>query len=105
VPHGSIGLTDELLLNVDPARAERAGLGRINGVFVRNIYTDSSAYRAGMQPGDIILSADGKDILDAGQLQRLIIGSKIGSTVTIEVLRNQRHVTLKVPIEKLIARR
>jgi S1-C subfamily serine protease len=105
VPHGSIGLTDDLV-NVDPARAERAGLGRIHGVLVRNMYRDSSAYRAGMQLNDIILTVDGKDIADAGQLQRLIIGSTIGSTVTIEVLRNNsRRVSLKVPIEKLVAGR
>jgi S1-C subfamily serine protease len=69
------------------------------------MYTDSSAYRAGMQLNDIILTVDGKDVSDAGQLQRLIIGSRIGSTVTIEVLRNGRRVTLKVPVEKLIAGR
>jgi S1-C subfamily serine protease len=104
VPHGSIGLTDDLV-NVDPARAQRAGLGPIRGVLVRNMYSDSSAYHAGMQLNDIILSVDGKDISDAAQLQRLIIGSKIGSTVTIEVMRNNRRLTLKVPIEKLVAGR
>jgi S1-C subfamily serine protease len=69
------------------------------------MYSDSSAYHAGMQLNDIILSVDGKDISDAAQLQRLIIGSKIGSTVTIEVMRNNRRLTLKVPIEKLVAGR
>jgi S1-C subfamily serine protease len=101
VPHGSIGVTD--LANVDPARAQRAGLGPIHGVLIRNMCRDSSAYRSGMQLNDIILSVDGKDISDAGQLQRLLINSKIGSTTTIEVLRNGRRVTLKVPVEKLIA--
>jgi serine protease Do len=100
VPHGSIGLTD--LVNVDPARAQRAGLGPIHGVLVRDMYEDSSAYRAGLQLNDIILSVDGKDISDAGQLQRLIVGLRVGSTVTIEVLRNGRHVTLKVPIQKFV---
>jgi serine protease Do len=103
VPHGSIGVTD--LVSVDPASAQRAGLGPIHGVLVRNMYRDSSAYRAGMQPNDIILSVDGKEISDASQLQRLIIGAKIGSTVTIEALRNGRRVTLKVSIEKLVAGR
>jgi len=100
VPHGSIGLSGDYLFNVDPDWAQRYGLGPIHGVLVRNM-CDSSAYRAGMQPNDIILSVDGKDISDAGQLQRIIIGAKIGSTVTVEVLRSSRRVTLKVPIVKM----
>jgi S1-C subfamily serine protease len=104
VPHGSIGLTDDLV-NVDPARAQRAGLGPIRGVLVRNMYSDSSAYHAGMQLNDIILSVDGKEISDAGQLERLVVGLKVGSTVTIEVMRNGRRVSLKVPIQKFVSGR
>jgi serine protease Do len=103
VPHGSIGVTD--LVSVDPARAQRYGLGAIHGVLVRNMYEDSSAYRAGMQLNDIILSVDGKEISDAGQLERLVVGLKVGSTVTIEVMRNGRRVSLKVPIQKFVSGR
>ena len=102
VPHGSIGVTD--LVNVDPAHAQRAGLGPIRGVLVRNMWEDSSAYRAGMQLNDIILSIDGKEISDAAQLQRLVVGLKVGSTVTVEVLRNGRRVSLKVPVQKYVDR-
>jgi S1-C subfamily serine protease len=102
VPHGSIGVTD--LVNVDPARAQRAGLGPIRGVLVRNMWEDSSAYRAGMQLNDIILSIDGKEVSDAAQLQRLVVGLKVGTTVTVEVLRNGRRVSLKIPVQKYVDR-
>ena len=60
---------------------------------------DSAAYRNGLEPGDIILSVNGTAIADPSQFVRLIADSSIGSTVRVEILREGRRSTLRIPIE------
>jgi serine protease Do len=64
----------------------------------------SGAYRAGIEPGDIIVSFNGQKIDDPSQLQRLIQDAKIGSTARIAVIREGREVTVNVPIQSTASR-
>ena len=89
VARGTIGLTS--LRNVDPARAEAAGYGRIKGVLIYNMYRNSSANRSGLQLEDIITSVNGQDVGDAQQLQRMILDAKVGSTLKIGIIRDRRR--------------
>ena len=100
VARGTIGLT--ALRNVDPARAEAAGYGRIKGVLVYNMYRNSSAYRSGLQLEDIITSVNGQEVGDAQQLQRMILDAKVGSTLKISIIRDRRALTVSVPVEKMV---
>ena len=100
VARGTIGLT--ALHNVDPARAEAAGYGRIKGVLVYNMYRNSSAYRSGVQLEDIITSVNGQEVSDGQQLQRMILDAKVGSTLRIGIIRDRRSITLNVPVEKMV---
>ncbi len=101
VARGTIGLT--ALRNVDPARAEAAGYGRIKGVLVYNMYRNSSAYRSGLQLEDIITTVNGQEVSDAQQLQRLILDAKVGSMLKVGIIRDRRAITLNVPVEKMVA--
>ena len=103
VVRGDIGLYQ--IVTIDPAAAERAGLGRIRGVLVRNFWRDSPVHRAGMEIEDIIVSFNGEDVTDVNRLQQLIGQSKVGSTATVGILRNGRRQDLKVPIEAMRNRR
>jgi len=58
------------------------------------------ASRAGIEPYDIILSVDGHKIPDTGTLLKLISDAPIGSSVSIEVLRDGKRQIIKVPIER-----
>jgi S1-C subfamily serine protease len=100
VARGTIGLTS--LRNVDPARAEAAGYGRIKGVLIYNMFRNSSAYRSGLQLEDIITSVNGQDVGDSQQLQRMILDAKVGSTLKIGIIRDRRALTVNVPVEKMV---
>ena len=65
----------------------------------------SAAYRAGLLPGDVIVSMNGQTIADPSQFVRLISDSAIGSTVRVEVLRDGQRTTLRIPIEAQQERR
>lgn len=68
------------------------------GLYVSQVTPGSTADRAGVLPGDIILSMDGVDILEGFQVRlvlgRFIVGS--GQTTIIEVYRNDQVIKLEV---------
>jgi serine protease Do len=73
----------------------------VTGVFVRAFNPDDSgspAKMAGMQPGDVIVSADGKPTDRVSTLQRIIRGHKPGETVTLEVMRFGEKKSFKVKL-------
>jgi S1-C subfamily serine protease len=60
----------------------------------------SDAYAAGLRPGDIIVGFNGTAIEDQSQFDRLLSEARIGSSVTLGILREGRQVTVKVPVVK-----
>ncbi len=59
-----------------------------------------SAARAGLEQYDIILSVNKTPIGDTATLLKIISDAPIGSTVSIEILREGQRQTLRVPIER-----
>jgi serine protease Do len=71
--------------------AKAAGLTEVTGVLV-SAYSfdpidDSPAKKAGLEPGDVIISADGKPTDRVSTLQRLVREHKPGDTMTLEAMR------------------
>jgi Do/DeqQ family serine protease len=97
VRRGSIGLVEVIPLNVRLAEELRAP--RTDGVVVNQMSRESAAYKAGLEPGDIILSFNGTAVADPSQFVRLVADTAIGSTARIEILRDGERRTLRVPIE------
>lgn len=75
---------------VQPADARAAGLSEIRGVKVQSFDPagdESPAKRAGIEVGDIIVSAGGQRVNRVSELQRVIRGYKPGEIVEVEVMR------------------
>src|SRR5436190_19606712 len=77
-----------------PAMAKR--LGRKAGVEVQEVVSGSPAAAANLQSGDIIVSVDGSAVSKAGDLQRLMVETRIGSKLSIRIVREDRLVALEV---------
>ena len=103
VRRGSIGLIEVIPLNARLADELRAP--QVDGVVVNQLHRQSAAYRAGLEPGDIILSVNGTTISDPSQFVRLVADSAIGSTARVEILREGRREVLRIPIETQQERR
>jgi len=89
------------ILPATAADAKAAGMKEVTGVFVRAYNPDDSnspAKEAGVQPGDVIVSADGKTTDRVSTLQRIIRGHKPGDTVTLEVMRFGEKKSFKVKL-------
>ena len=63
-------------------------VGRKEGLRVADLVPDGPAARAGLRVGDILVSAAGKPVTTAQDLQRLMFGEAIGRPLEITVLRN-----------------
>ena len=73
---------------VTPEDAAVAGLKEITGVKVGGYSDENSPARAaGLQPGDIIIAADGKATDRVSTLQRIIRAHEPGETVNVDVMR------------------
>jgi Do/DeqQ family serine protease len=97
VRRGSIGYLEVAPLTT--RIAEQLGASSAEGIVVMDLRQGSAA-RAGIEQYDIILSVNGTRVGDTATLLKLISDAPIGSTVTIEVLREGRRLTFKVPIER-----
>jgi S1-C subfamily serine protease len=82
-----------------PAVAER--LGRRGGVALVQIIEDSPAERADLRNGDLLVELDGEPITDATDLQRLMVGERIGRAVTAVVIRDGRERMRSVVLDEL----
>ena len=81
-----------------PAIAER--LGQKAGVEVQEVVTGSPAAGASLLSGDIIVSVADVAVAKAGDLQRLMVETRIGSKLALSVLRGDRLIKLEVvPVE------
>lgn len=84
---------------IDGQLAEYFGLrdGR-GGVLVSSIGEDTPAEKAGLKAGDVILSVDGTDVDDAGDLIGEILGAEEGP-INVRILRDrkERTVTVELP--------
>jgi serine protease Do len=96
VRRGSIGVVEVIPLTAQLAGELRAPAA--DGVVVNQLRRDSPAYKAGLEPGDIILSFNGTAIADPSQFVRMVADSAIGSTARVEVLREGRRTTIRIPI-------
>ena len=65
------------------------------------IMPGSPAGKAGIVIGDIILRFDGKEITTSSSLPPIVGRTKIGESVPVVVMRNNKEKTLKVIIETL----
>jgi len=66
---------------------------------------DSPAAKAGIVPGDVITSVDGKSIKDARELSKAIGGISPGATVQLGMRRQSEEKTLAVTLRQLPSKR
>ena len=98
VRRGSLGWID--VRGLTPSLAQEVDAPNTLGVVVWQIHQNSSAARAGIEPGDVIRSINGQPVDDVASFGRLISDAEIGSSVTVEILRYGQPVELQVLVER-----
>jgi len=87
---------------VAPAWRPRLG-GRATGLRVSSVVSQGPADRAGLRPGDLLLTAAGHEVATAQDLQRLMFAEAIGRPLPITVMRNGALVDVIAEPTELVA--
>ena len=97
VIRGYIGITGR---EVPPLHGQNAGLDRIQGIVVNNVAPDGPAAKAGIQANDLIVSVNGKPAVSAQETMDQVAEVRPGSVIEVQVIRNDRKLTLPVTIQE-----
>jgi Do/DeqQ family serine protease len=81
-----------------PQGAEQLSVPVQKGVLVRRMTRNSSAYDAGLRPGDVIVAFNGRPVEDSSQLLRLVADSPIGGTAAIGAYREGRKIEFRAQV-------
>lgn len=96
--HGSIerGWLGVQVQPVTPEIADGFGLDKPRGALVSSVTPDSPAAKAGIEPGDIIVGWNGKEISHLKELPRAVAATPVNKTVDVTVWRDKAERTLQV---------
>lgn len=97
VVRGYIGVEPQ---DITPELAESFGLKKSTGAIIAGVLKGGPADKAGMQPGDILISVDGKDVLDMSDMLNQIAQLTPGAKANILVLRRNKETAFNVTIGK-----
>jgi S1-C subfamily serine protease len=76
-------------------------LNQKTGMRIEQVVSEGPAAKAGLQPRDILVSANGDAVTSAQSLQRLMLGDAIGQPLALTVLRSEALVDVIVTPEEL----
>jgi S1-C subfamily serine protease len=81
----------------------RERFGRSGGLRVAEVVPNGPAARAGLRPGDLLLTAGGRPVTRAQDLQKLMFSEAIGHPLAITVMRNGALVDVIAEPAELVA--
>src|ERR1700712_2500418 len=86
-------VTDEIAesLNIKPAR----------GALIAGVEEKGPANPAGIEPGDVVIKFDGKDIKEPKDLSRVVADTAVGKEVDVVIIRKGNEETHKVTLGRL----
>ncbi len=97
VRRGQLGV---LVQDVTPELADALDLEEAHGAVISQVLKDSPAERAGLQVGDVVVAINGEAVKNSAQMRNRIGLLRVGSTVTLEIIRDGRRKTVKAVIEE-----
>jgi Do/DeqQ family serine protease len=97
VRRGSFGIETQ---NVDARLAKGLGLDVPRGALVTRVWPGSAAAAAGLQPGDVVVAANGQRIDNAPALHNFEGLQPVGSAPTLDVRRDGKPLSLRVALKE-----
>jgi len=83
-----------VMQELTPELSEKLGIE--GGVQIVGVEEGGPADRAGVQPGDILVKVNGKRVTSMFEAREEILKAKVGETVTLTVMRNEKELDIPV---------
>ena len=97
VVRGWIGVEPQ---DITPELAESFGLTTKTGAIIAGVLKDGPADKAGMRPGDILVSIEDKSVVDTAAMLNLVADLTPGSKARMKVMRKEQVTVLDVTVGK-----
>ncbi|WP_242108902.1 Do family serine endopeptidase [Luteimonas aquatica] len=97
VKRGTLGIETQ---NVDERLAKGLGLDEPRGALVTRVFPGSAAAAAGLQPGDVVLSANGQRVDNGPALHNFEGLQDVGSRVALDVRREGKPLQLSATLKE-----
>lgn len=97
VVRGWLGLSGQ---NMTPTLAKTFDLKDTQGVLVTSVLHNGPADEAGLNPGDIITSFNGAQVLDSDAMSRMIVEAKPGTKVEIQGWRDEHRFKFHAQVKE-----
>jgi len=95
VSRGRIGV---VIQEVTKELAESFGLPKPVGALVNSVEKGGAADKAGIQPSDVILKFDNKEVATSNELPRIVASTKPGAKVSVQVWRKGEKKDLQIVV-------
>ena len=98
--HGKVarGWLGVMIQQVTADIAKSFNLDRPIGALVGQVIPDSPAAKAGLQPGDVIISYNGKEVSQMTMLPAMVANTEVGAKAKLELIRDGVKMDLTVEI-------
>jgi len=102
VEHGSIqrGMLGVQVQDLTPELAKAMGLETTEGALIAGVTKGSTAEKAGIQAGDVVVDFDGKKVRNSAQLRNMVGLKRVGDKVRIDLIRDGKRLTVMAKIGK-----
>lgn len=96
VRRGRLGISAQ---DLTPAIAKALKAENLNGAVIAQVENNSAADKAGIKPGDVVTSADGRAIDSAADLRNAIGLVRVGESLPMEIFREGKRlrVVARIP--------
>jgi serine protease Do len=97
VHHHQIGVSAR---NITPALATGLGLDLEEGVVIEDVIPNGPAARAGLMPGDIVLSVNEKPVQNTRQFALSLYSFAVGEKARLQIQRGKQTISYQVPVSE-----
>ena len=97
VTRGWIGVEAQ---EISPELAESFGLPSTTGALIAGVIKGGPADRAGVKPGDILLSINARPVTDPTAMLNIVAGLNPGKAAAVRLRRDQKEIDLQVEVGK-----
>src|SRR4030081_2403215 len=81
--------------------AESLGIKPARGALIAGVEEKGPAKPAGIEPGDVVIKFDGKDIKEPKDLSRVVADTAVGKAVDVVIIRKGQEETKQVTLGRL----
>ena len=82
--------------NITSDNADALGVPLNSGAFVADVTAGGPGARAGLQPGDIVMSVNGTKVSGSAELTRAVAGTRAGDVMHLQIRRGGKVIPLDV---------